>query len=146
MRLSCGWNIYYTTIQFVIISSSCLSNAVSTVVYCFCSVQTHWWVLFSVMSSMNQILNKEKKSFLVVKLAIFIPRIPKWSNLEKPMTNLLTHDDAPLFFSLDHILSSILIWKLQILVVDLNRTSKLSCLGSIELTLVIRMGFSWQFF
>lgn len=146
MRLSCGWNIYYTTIQFVIISSSCLSNAVSTVVYCFCSVQTHWWVLFSVMSSMNQILNKEKKSFLVVKLAIFIPRIPKWSNLEKPMTNLLTHDDAPLFFSLDHILSSILIWKLQILVADLNRTSKLSCLGSIELTLVIRMGFSWQFF
>lgn len=146
MRLSCGWNIYYTTIQFVIISSSCLSNAVSTVVYCFCSVQTHWWVLFSVMSSMNQILNKEKKSFLVAKLAIFIPRIPKWSNLEKPMTNLLTHDDAPLFFSLDHILSSILIWKLQILVVDLNRTSKLSCLGSIELTLVIRMGFSWQFF
>lgn len=146
MRLSCGWNIYYTTIRFVIISSSCLSNAVSTVVYCFCSVQTHWWVLFSVMSSMNQILNKEKKSFLVVKLAIFIPRIPKWSNLEKPMTNLLTHDDAPLFFSLDHILSSILIWKLQILVADLNRTSKLSCLGSIELTLVIRMGFSWQFF
>lgn len=146
MRLSCGWNIYYTTIQFVIISSSCLSNAVSTVVYCFCSVQTHWWVLFSVMSSMNQILNKEKKSFLVAKLAIFIPRIPKWSNLEKPMTNLLTHDDAPLFFSLDHILSSILIWKLQILVADLNRTSKLSCLGSIELTLVIRMGFSWQFF
>lgn len=61
------------------------------------------------MSSMNQILNKEKKSFLVAKIAIFIPRIPKWSNLEKPMTNLLTHDDAPLFFSLDHILSSILI-------------------------------------
>lgn len=55
--------IYYTTIQFVIILSSCLSNAVSTVVYCFCSVRTHWWVLFSVMSSMNQILNKEKNLF-----------------------------------------------------------------------------------
>lgn len=146
MRLSCGWNIYYTTIQFVIISSSCLSNAVSTVVYCFCSVQTHWWVLFSVMSSMNQILNKEKKIFFGRETCDIHSKNSEVIEPRKTNDQFIDTWWCTTFFSLDHILSSILIWKLQILVADLNRTSKLSCLGSIELTLVIRMGFSWQFF